>query len=252
MYDKIELLKNRGYFMDISVSNPRRRFGIAAILLSLLALIQFLIYYTVMGFFYESTALILTAQHLTNFLEAFAPPISALVVFLLKSPGVKNKIIPTFLISLTRIIYTFPYYYVYYVSDVFNTSEAIVLSVLVSIVYILFFFLLTFVCILVLNHSESRANSSNAKRERSKLFDLGNHINFGILLSVILMFVMFFIRELANTVSFFTEVGSDYYADEILTLVLAYVILPISAFLHYSLCVLAKNRIIDKTEDADN
>ena len=230
--------------MDISISNPKRTFGFFAVGFALLSFIQFLIYYVCVGFLYESTFLLTAMPYVINFIEGLLVPLSATVVFLTKGVGIKNKILPLILISLTRIAYTFPYYYIYYVSDYFNTSEALLLALLISILYVLFFFLQTFICNIVINAVLLRKNENAHQPVKTKLFNLEDQFNFGILLCTVFIFVIFFARECVNTVSYFIEVGSGYTAEEILTIIISYVLLPLFAFIHYTICAFVKNKLI--------
>ena len=235
--------------MNITVSHPKRAFRLTVACIAVLSFLQFLIYYVCMGFFYESTAAIIISPYLINFFEALFPVACALIIYLTTNDGIKNKILPMLLISLSRITYTFPYYYIYYVSDVFDSLESVLLSLLVSILYISSFFLQTFICISLINYAKSRVEERNKLIVRAKLFNIEDRTNFGILICVFFIFIIFLVRELINTVSFFREVGGSYYFEEILTIVLSYVILPVFAFTHYAICVFIKNKLIKNTSE---
>ena len=238
--------------MDTSISNPKRVFRIAVICSVFFSFLQFLIYYICVGFLYDNVFVLMAAPHLVNFLEALFPVFSAVIVFLIKDTGLKNKLLPLALISLPRILYTFPYYYIRYVTDVFNTAEALVIALILSVVYLLFFFLQTFVCTFIMNYAEFKSAPKNISRTPARIFNFDNSVNFGILLSVIFMFVIFFARECVDTVTYFVEVGSTYYLNEIMSIILSYAMLPIFAFIHYLICVLLKNRITREKETKED
>lgn len=210
----------------------------------ILSLMQFLFFYIPNGFFYESAALIFISSYIINFVEALLPPLAAMIIFLSREVGIKNKILPCIFVSLTRLFYSFPYYYVYYVSDVFNSAESIMLSLILSLVFVLFFFLQTFICILIMNYIEMRSNKNSSDRKPAKLFNFEDHVNFGIVLSVLFVFVIFFIRECINTVQYLTENSGSYRTEEILTVVLSYLIIFIFSFINYIIAVSIKNKII--------
>ena len=235
----------------MAVRNPKRVFRIAVACSLFFSFLQFLIYYVCAGFLYESVAAIIIAPIIVDFFEALFPVFSAMIVFLIKDTGLKNKILPIALISLPRLIYTFPYYYIRYVTDVFVTSEALIFASVLSVVYLLFFFLQTFVCVFVMNYAQSRSKEENINRAPARIFNFDNSVNFGILLSAVFMFVIFFARECVDTVTYFIEVGSSYYLDEILTIIFSYVKLPLFAFIHYLICVLIKNKIVRKMESEE-
>ena len=233
--------------------NPRLRhaFAFLAITVTSLSLVQFLLYYIPFGFYYDNTPLLFLSYYVTNFLEALFPPLAATVIFLVRPAGIKNKIIPCILISLSRLIYSIPYYYIYYVSDVFNSAESLLLASLVSLIFLLFFFLQTFVCVLIINGVERRASKVFEERQRSKIFNVDDHINFGIILSVLLVFVIFFAREAISTVQYLIENKGTYRTDEILSIVGAYLVLFLFAFLNYVLVSFIKNALLKQPEKKD-
>ena len=226
--------------------NPRLKhaFSITAACIALFSFVQFLLFYVPFGFFYESRWLLILSSHLTNFFEAFFPVVAALIIFLTRENALKNKIVPCILISLTRLFYSVPYYYIYYVSDVFNSIEAIILAFLVSVLYISFFFLQTFICIFIINYIEKRAKKEACDREFAKLFNVDDHINFGIALSVIFVFVIFFIREAVSTVRYLIDNSGSYRTQEIVTIVFSYLLLFIFSFIHYIIAAFIKNRLL--------
>lgn len=233
----------------MKISNSRGILGFTALAVTLLSFVQFLLFYIPSGFFYHIDILLIAASHLINFFEGLFPVICALIIFTVCADGLKNKILPTALISLTRLAYTIPYYYIYYVADVFNTSESIILSLLVSLLFVISAFLQTFVCIIILSVIEKRANKTSLDRTRAKLFNIDDHLNFGALLCTVISFVIFFVREVINTAEYLIDNAGGYRLDEILTIVIAYLLLFLFAFIHYTVSVLVKNGILKKNED---
>ncbi len=230
--------------MENTALRKSRAFPIFCFSVAILSFAEFLLYYIPNGFFYENTPLLYAASYLINFLEALLVPLSAMIIFLSKKTSIKSKILPCILISLLRVFYSVPYYYIYYVSDVFNSIEAILLAFLVSIFFLSFFFLQTFICILIMNYTEKRSGGETCEREKTKLFDLENHLNFGIALSILFVFVIFFIREAIATVEYLTENASSYRSEEILTIVLSFLVLFVFSFIHYVITVKVKNKIV--------
>ena len=227
-----------------SLNNRQKyAFRIMAAGLSLLSLVQFLLYYVPIGFFYEKTLLLLISAGLADFLEGAFPIIAATVIFLTRDSGKRNKIAPSILISLTRLFYTVPYYYIYYVSGVYNSVEAIVIAAAVSLLFLVFFFLETFVCIYLINLAERRANKTADDRKRTSLFNLDDHLNFGILLSVVLIFTVNFVKEIISTTSYLISNKGTYRIDEIITIVVSFLILFVFAFLYYLISAFIKNRL---------
>ena len=234
--------------MNSLFSNPTRVFRYCTLGALALSIVQFLIFYISAGFLYESEAVMLIFPFVIDFIEGFFPIAAALIVFSTKAGGMKNKILPTLIISLPRMAYSLPYYYLFYVTDIFNSVEALILSFAVSIFFVLLVSLQTFICIYITNRILSTSDAKKSCFEKAKIFDFDNPFNFGILLSSIFIFVIFFVRELTDTITFFVEVGSSFYLEEILTIVLSYALLPIFFFSYYAICVFIKNKLIAPRE----
>lgn len=227
--------------MQTTFANPRRLSSLFALSLAVLSFLQFLIYYLAYGSFDTPVAILMTASYSVNFLEGLFPPLAALALFITRGHGIKNKLLPASLIIFTKLFYTLPYYYIYFVSDVFNSLEAILYSFLVSIIYLIYTLLQTLVCIFLFNYAESKVEADKRKREYAKLFDIDDHVNFGILLSVMIPFIIFFVRALIDTVTYIIDVSGNFRNEEILTIVLTFAVVIFSAALQYTLCAVIKN-----------
>ena len=232
--------------MEISKAKLKRAMTVTALCLALLSLLQFLLYYIPFGFFYDSTPILLTASYLIDFIEAFFPVISATMIFLTRENGTKNKLLPSFIFSLPRLLYSVPYYYVYFVSDVFDSGEAIALAFLISILFVFVSFLQIFVCSMIINYIENRAGKNLEDRQSSKLFNLDDHLNFGIVMSVIFVFIIFFVRECVSTVQYLIDNAPGYRAEEIVTIVCSFLLIFVFAFTHYVITVAIKNKFLKK------
>ncbi|MBR5140414.1 MAG: hypothetical protein IKV16_05090 [Clostridia bacterium] len=230
--------------MQTAFAHPRRIRSVFAISLACLSLAQFLIYYIVFGSFQRSIASLMAASYCIDLLEALFPPLAALAIFLTLGGGLKNKILPSLLISFTKLFYTIPFYYIYLVADVYNSREALIYSFFISIAYIIYTFLQIFICIYLLNRVESKLDEVKRIRERSKLFDIDEHVNFGILLSVCVPLIISLIRNTVDTVSYLIEASGNYHTDEILAILLSYAVVLVSAFIGYALCAFIKNLVL--------
>jgi len=232
--------------MEISKAKRKRVMTVTALCLVLLSLIQFLLYYVPFGFFYDSAPTLLAASYLIDFIEAFFPIISAMIIFLTRENGIKNKLLPSFIFSLTRLLYSVPYYYVYFVSDVFDSGEAIALAFLISILFVFVSFLQIFVCNIVINYIENRQGKSTNDRQSSKLFNLDDHLNFGIAMSVFFVFIIFFVRECVSTVQYLIDNAPGYRPEEIVTIVCSFLLLFVFALTQYVIAVAVKNKFLKK------
>ena len=69
-----------------------------------------------------------------KFFEFLLPAVAATVLFLgYPRDGLKKTITRAFCLSLPRIIYLLPYYYLYYILNFYDSIEAITLSALVTL-----------------------------------------------------------------------------------------------------------------------
>ena len=166
----------------------------ASLLLCGLAFFEFLAYYIFYGFLYENSALLVTASYMISFIEGLFPILAATVIFFSSNEGIKRKTLLALLLSTPKILYIFPRYYLYFVSDVFNSIEAVMLSAIVSILFVLYMFLQIFVCIIILNRAIPRKEDDKTKIKTSKIFSLDCSANFGIVLETIFIFVIFFAK----------------------------------------------------------
>ncbi len=221
----------------------------ASLLLCGLTFFEFLAYYIFYGFLYENSALLVTASYMISFIEGLFPILAATVIFFASNEGIKRKTLLALLLSTPKILYIFPRYYLYFVSDIFNSIEAVMLSAIVSIMFILYVFLQIFVCIIILNHAVLHRGVGEAEIKTSKIFSLDCSANFGIVLEAIFIFVIFLAKECFNAISYFSEVGSGYTGGEILTLVISFLILPIFAFIYYLIAAPIKNKILSLKTD---
>ena len=233
----------------IKIKSYGHAFGLMLTLVGLFSFAEFLLFYIPSGFYYEYDALIVTASYLTTMLEIIIPVLSATVIFLVFGGGVKNKILPSFFVALTRLFYSVPYYYIYYVSDVFDSSEAIILALLISILFVTVSALQTFICIFITSFVYHRKNSDINDIQRASIFNFDDQMNFATLICTFFIFTVFFIREIINTVEYLLESKGTYRTNEILLIILAYVLLFVFAFIAYAVGVLVKNRMEKKANE---
>lgn len=235
--------------MEYKTFNARRLLLTSSLLLLGLSILEFLIYYIFYGFLYGSSALLVSASYLISFMEGLFPILAATVIFFVSDKSAKIKALLALLFSTPKILYIFPRYYLYFVSDVFNSIEAVLLSSIVSVLFALYVFLQIFVCIIILNRTVSHSTDTDAQLKPSRLFSLECSANFGIALEAVFIFVIFLAKECFNATSYFSEVGGGYTGGEILMMVLSFLLLPIFSFIYYLICVPLKNKILSRKEN---
>ena len=224
--------------------SARRLVLITAAALAGLSLCEFLTFYIFFGFLFQSSALLVSVSYLISFIEGFFPILAATVIFFASEKSTRRTALVALALSTTKTLYALPRYYLYFVSDVFNSLESLLLSAIVSILYVLYTFLQIFICIIILKHAVFKNQSKKNKLMPSPVFSLDDSANFGLVLNVIFIFVIFFAKECFNVISYFIEVGAGYTGEEILTMVISFLLLPIFAFLYYLICAPIKNKIL--------
>lgn len=241
-------------FMETKKLNSRRFLSLIGLALVGLSLCQFLIYYIFFGFINKSSALLIFVSYVISFIEGLFPLLAATAVYFTSRRSLKIKTLIALALSCPKILYVFPRYYLYFVSDFFNSIESVMLSAIVSVLYVLYAFLQIFVCIILLNHLTKRFSDKESLFAPARISNLEDTLNFGIILEVIFIFVIFLAKECYNTITYFMEVGGGYTADEIISMVIAFISLPIFAILQYMICAPMKNRILMRsiaTEEAE-
>lgn len=206
--------------------------------LFLISLFDFLVYYIINLLFWESDAAVYTAYYVSRFFE-FALPIFAAAIMLTHAQTMKRALLSALLLSLPRLVYTIPYYYLDYVYDIYDSKEAILLSLATSAAVILFVSLKTYIFYAVMRFFIKRAGI-DAPTFPIKPFDLERPEAFGILAASLTAFLVSLGFEIYDTVVFFIEAGTRYRTSEILSIVGSYVFL-IAAFIltHAISCLLA-------------
>ena len=191
--------------------------------------------------------------------EFLAPPlIATLTLLVFSAAGMKKAISFSIRLSLARLFYTIPYYYIIFIYNyAYDSIESIFLSTLASAFVILLTFAGALFCVRVaIFVREKSAKQSKGEviselpeilKKRSGL-DFISDASLPIFVFVILRFAYSFITEIVDTAAFFIEYGADYTAEEILTILGNYVLLFALLVVSYILCVKVKNTLTKDTE----
>ena len=221
----------------------------APLMLTLISLLDFLIYYIIQLFFWDSDVAAYISHFSGRFFE-FAIPIFAAALMLVKMPKGKKMLLYALCLALPRLIYSLPYYYLRYVYDVYDSKEAIVLSLITNIAVILLLMLKTLLLYAVIRLLMKRAGTDEPKFPLSP-FDFDSPVVFGIMISALIPFVIELALEVYSTVSFFIEKGAKYRTDDIIFYCGSFVFLIASLILSHTLACLITNLIKRKSEKAE-
>lgn len=210
----------------------------APFMLFLISLFDFLFYYIINLLFWESDAAVYTAYFVGRFFE-FAIPIFAAALMLTRIQSTSKSLLTALIFALPRLVYLIPYYYLDYVYDIYDSKEAILLSLATSAVVIIVVALKILLLHAIMRLFLRRAGIVEPTFPIRPL-DLDSPATFGILIASLLVFLIELGLEIYDTVLFFIEAGTHYRTGEIISIVGSYVFL-IAAFIltHAISCLLA-------------
>ena len=221
-------------------------------------------------------------EYLRIFLEKLCefllPAVAATLLFIsFSTDGLKKTIRRAICLSLPRIIYLLPYYYLYYIFNFYDSVEAITLSALVTLFGVALLFgqiLLLFVIIrsfarmpllrkakeaLPINERKStpkdvlRTLKKNADEEVSsslsdkEFFNFSRPTSLGIFAAVFASFIINFVIEIYDTILFVIDIetsyGGNYYAEEIIYIIACYLFLVVELMASHAICCLIRNAL---------
>lgn len=226
---------------------------------------------------YESLRL-LTA-FLTKFFDFLMPCAAAAVLFALRSKiSLKKTLLGALMLSLPRIFYILPYYYLRFWMYGSDSIEAVTFAALVSLFGVAVFFGETFLLLYVIRTfarlpilkelkgklplnlqkntpknviSELKKTADGVISELAPdrtVFDLSSPITLGVLAASFTEFLISFIFELTDFIGYLMEYVGDYRTGEIIELTAYLVFLAAELLATHAICRLILN-FITKSED---
>lgn len=239
---------------------------------SLFVYIIFHIYYLLSGS--DAAVTLFYIQSYTSKAFIFIlPPVCAIISLVIYAyVGTRRAILCAFILSLSVMVYAFPYYYIVLIEEDFASSSLLMtltvsliadgintpLGLALSLCFSLAEALLTFLRVLILLGVAVLVSRIMAKKrgiseswsltqaglEEGAAFDLssvGARLVFSI---ATVQFLFQLISTVISTASFFSEVGLSYTAGELVTVIVDYLfIIALFAFTQYG-ATLIKNRLL--------
>ena len=225
-----------------------------------------------------------TRMFVTKFIEFILPAVSGVILFLgYREIGIKATLIRALFLSLTRVIYLLPYYYVYYIVLAYDSVEAILSSLLVTAFGTALFFGLSLLLMYIIRVFARMKNIKELTNElpanfrkkptkeikedlikRSELkvfdnlsadgiFDFSHCENLGIFAAVFSVFAIELVRELVDSILFIVECEGILFLDEIIYMVACYMFLLIELIVgHMICCAIKKSFIKSKRKQKEN
>ncbi len=147
-------------------------------------------------------------------------------------------------IALTRFFYLFPYYYLYFVYDGFDSIESCVHSALWSVVGCIIHYaviIVSYYLIKLIAKWRCTDSAGEQIRDGSSIFDFSSELNFTFFLASLVGFVYLFVKETVFTVSFLIDVDFSISPSELISILISYITIIIFLFVFYvTLSVLAR------------
>lgn len=221
------------------MTKTKRKLPILPILLGI-SIIDYLAFHLANLIFFTSDAAAYI-QYFVGRLAEFTLPIIFAAILVKMNRGFKGSILPAALLVATRLIYFIPYYYVMYVADVFDSAEAIGLSIITSIAlaFVTTLEVLLYYGIIRLIMKLDGAVPDKAYFPLGAL-ELDNPATVAIFGATAIRFLGYLVFEVIGTVDFFIRVGDTYRTNEIFFIVGSYVfLLALLLFTHFAACFLA-------------
>lgn len=153
-----------------------------------------------------------------------------------------TRLIP---LSLMRLIYFIPYFYLSFMGSGARTPEALLLGTSVAIADALFAYALSFIVFILLKKLTGRSGA-DAKEVlvRKTALDFSDPFSLGIAIASLLPTLFFLAGEIADTVSFFFSYGASFTAGELIYTVFCYLFDFSLFFIHYYAVICTKNYVI--------
>lgn len=215
---------------------------------------------------------------LSKFFEFLLPAVAATVLFLsYAADGLKKTIKRAICLSLPRIIYLLPYYYLYYIFNFYDSVESLTMSAFVSLfgaallsgqILLLFLVIRIFARLPLLRKAkealpinEQRSTPRDVLRALKKsadeevlsslsdkeLFNFARPTSLGIFAAAFASFVINFVVEIFDTVVFIIDIetsySGNYYIEEIIYIIACYLFLAVELMACHAICCLIRNAL---------
>ncbi len=240
--------------------NAKRVFRKTILTLLLLNLFSFLVYY-VTTISLENTVTVYIKSYYAEIADALLPIYASVALYVIYSAsGIRSALICAPLLSLSWVIYFFPYYaFDYalrgaYIDEVFYYSA---LASLISILIVLLKITIFFLCIAFFTRLWAKKIKLSKKKyacilENRHVFDFSEPLTVGFFAAALLLFLYNLGFELYSTVTFIIDVTYSYSiitTGEILYIAFRYVFILALLLLSHIGSYIVKNRLLQGSDD---
>ena len=211
----------------------------------LAGIVEFLVYYLITLFISSFDFIYYYLYFVERFVLLVIPVMAAVVVYI--RCDTRREVIKTSLyIALTRLIVFIPFFYLEYVYGIYDSIEAILLSLLSSLAAVVIYFIVILVAHALTKHMMSKHKEIELP---APLLDTSAPATKVIFTVSLLIFLINLALEIYSTVIFFMENGTIYYINEIVLMIASYVYLAIMLLGIHLIGVVTLNRSFAKIEE---
>ena len=220
-----------------------------------LSLLSFVFLYLRFTYIFESEITVYGSYFIQYLFDAFIPVV--ITVSLLKarlSQSWGRRFLSAFKMSVPRVVHLFPYYYLYYMSEGFDSLEALGLFLIRSLFMLILFSIECHVYYLVANFFAKRAESADwnfGLSSEMKLFDLSKGIVAAVFTASFLKFVMNLISEGIDVLLYLLDYGEFYSTSEIFYVLTKLVLAFAALFLTHVIIISLRGKLF-KSDEADS
>ncbi len=222
----------------------------ATLILTAAYFVTFLIYY-LPSFVFESEVLSYISSFLRKGLYLLIPTCAAFVAFIVSTAnGVRWAVTRLIPMTLSRIIYLLPIFYLMLLSEGYDSIEGVTIGLAISIgeaaiaygVTVLVFFLMRFI------QGYKREGARESDLTSDDAFDLSNKTSLGAFIVSAVAFLYFFIAEIVDTVKYIVEYSGSYRTGEIVYIVTSFIFDIALLFVYYFAFIFIKRIILKRAE----
>ena len=179
------------------------------------------------------------------------PLVSAMLTLLADSYlGMKKALVRLIPLSLAKMIYSLPYYYLYFVYDIYYDSiDALFLGFIQATFEVIFLYLFTLLIFLVMRYFLGvfgrRGETKDKLLAKKTVLNFADPVSRTFALSSLLCFLYIFIVEIIDTISIVSRYSGRLRGGEIAYIVFSYCFDVLLLALHYFVLSLIKNYIAE-------
>ena len=214
-------------------------------------LASFLIYYLSEFIFFDYDFISYVRIYTNKLTYLLVPIVCGLITLIVYTfSGTKKALLTLIPITLVRLVYYVPYFYLVFIYDNFDSLESLFFAFFLSlgeaaIVYLICIAVFILLKSIIKKRMNDEADFENAITEKTQL-DFQNPVSFAFIAVSFLAFLYFFIYEIVNTISFIIQYSFSFTATEIIYTVLSYIFDILLLLIHYFALSYIKNIIIIK------